>query len=75
MTTQIHVAKQPYYRLILAPEGPAAGEEIVYHASWSEACAELADLLPDDSLSAGFWGRVFDPRTRKTFYRDALCLE
>ena len=76
MTTQPHTvsALQPYYRQIIAPDGPVAEVETVYYASWPNACAALTALLPDADLEAGYWGRVTDPRTKVTCYRDALCL-
>lgn len=77
MTTQPHTApaQQPYYRQITAPDGPTTGVETVYHASWPDACAALTALLPDADLEAGYWGRVTDPRSGVTCYRDGLCLD
>lgn len=75
--TQPHTApgQQPYYRQIIAPAGPVTDAQIVYYASWPDACAALTALLTDADLEAGYWGRVTDPRTRVTCYRDALCLD
>lgn len=68
-------ALRPYYRQVTAPDGPASHVETVYHASWPEACAALTGLLPDAALEVGYWGRVTDPRTGVTCYRDGLCLD
>ena len=77
MKTQRHDApeQQVYHRQIVAPEGPVSDVELVYYVSWPEACAALTALLPDADLAAGYWGRVIDPRTNVTCYRDALCLD
>lgn len=72
---------QPYYRQITAPDVPSGHQlggtyvETVYHTSWPEACAALTALLPDADLEVGYWGRVTDPRTGVTCYRDGLCLD
>lgn len=67
----------PYQRHIADPDQQPGADDVetVYHASWPEACAALTALLPDADLRAGYWGRVTDPRTGITCYRDALCLD
>ena len=67
----------PYRQHIADPDQQPGADDVetVYHASWPEACAALTALLPDADLRAGYWGRVTDPRTGITCYRDALCLD